>query len=84
MRACLLILLAAYVAIDLRAVRIWRSELTLWTHAERVAPCSGRSVFNFAQQRFVLGDDAGVDRLLQRLRDIERGCWSCCAGAGSR
>lgn len=44
-------LLGLYVALDVRMVRVWRSDEALWTQAYRVSPTSPRAVVNYIKAR---------------------------------
>lgn len=43
--------LVVYVLLDVGAVAVWRSELTLWAHAATLAPHSMRSSNNYLKAR---------------------------------
>lgn len=58
--------LAAYVALDVPMVRVWRSELTLWSQALRVSASSPRALRNYAKALSSVGRDADARRIFSQ------------------
>lgn len=59
-------LLIVYAALLFTHVPVWRSDLTLWTHAAKQAPYKPRPVLNYAKARLMAGDVDGATEGFQR------------------
>ena len=54
----LVFLVAVYGALDVSAIHVWRSDLTLWRHVLTVSPAHVRAQNNYAKARVAAGDRA--------------------------
>lgn len=61
-------LLLVFAGIDLWAVRAWRSESALWTHAYRVSPRSPLVTVNYARHLFLAGREDEARRMVMGAR----------------
>jgi hypothetical protein len=68
----LLGLLLAYLAIDARAVVVWRSDLSLWSHAAALAPSKLRPQLNLSKQLYALGREEEAIRLASRALHLDQ------------
>lgn len=55
LRVCVLVVLASYALASIRYVRVWQSDLTLWTAATERAPFAPRPHYNLAKAVLLAG-----------------------------
>ena len=65
-----LLVVALYAWQTAQQIPVWRSNVTLWTHAQAVAPQKPRVVQNYALALLEQGDTEGAMQQFRRAIDL--------------